>query len=118
MYAYFENEKEKKTVNKDIENDLFTVFEKGFGRLLSAIEVDTIRFWIESGHSEEEIKTALYEALNSNVRNIKYIDKILLKWHQEKEQKQEGFSTVSEQWRGDINKTMEIANLNWVNKND
>ena len=61
-------------------------------------------------------KNVLYEALNSNVRNIKYIDKILLKWYQEKEQKQEGFSTVTEQWRGDIKKTMEIANLNWVNK--
>lgn len=56
-------------------------FEKEFGRLLSPVEVEQIRFWVvESKIGGELIQEALRRASLMGVHNLKYIDKILLEW--------------------------------------
>ena len=56
-------------------------FERQFGRLLSPVEADQIRFWvIESETTPDLIFEALRRALLMGVQNLKYIDKILLEW--------------------------------------
>ena len=43
-------------------------------------EYEIINKWIENGITEETIKGALKEAILNNVRNFKYIDKIVYEW--------------------------------------
>lgn len=70
-------------LNKKVEeksSDIFAMFEGEFGRTLSPIEYEMINKWLESGVSEDTIKEALKEAILNNVRNFKYIDKIIYEW--------------------------------------
>ena len=61
-------------------NDIYSMFEKEFGRTLSPTEYETINKWIQNGIEEALIKEALKEAILSNVRNMRYIDSILFNW--------------------------------------
>lgn len=63
------------------EKDLYSLFEKEFGRPLSPIEIQTLNMWIdEDSYSPELIQMALREAVLSQVYSLKYIDRILLNW--------------------------------------
>lgn len=69
----------KKTENVD-SKDIYAMFESELGRTLSSFEYEMINKWIEKGVEEETIKNALKEAVLNNVRNFKYIDKIIYEW--------------------------------------
>ena len=69
------NKKEEKD-----NSDIYSLFEREFGRTLSPFEYELINKWIEEGVSEETIKEALKEAVLNGVRNFKYIDKIIYEW--------------------------------------
>ena len=68
----------KKTETND--SDIYSLFEKEFGRMLSSFEYEMISKWIENGVGEDTIKKALKEAILNNVRSFKYIDKIIYDW--------------------------------------
>ena len=68
------------STDKTQESDIYSLFEKEFGRTLSSFEYELINKWIDSGVSEETIKNALKEAILNNVRSFKYIDKIIYDW--------------------------------------
>ena len=70
-----------------ISSDVFTLFETELGRTISPMEVEIIKEWLHDGISEELIKEALKEAIYNNVRNLKYVDRILFTW------KSKGFKT-------------------------
>lgn len=69
----------KKTDNVD-SKDVYAMFESELGRTLSSFEYEMINKWLEKGVEEETIKNALKEAVLNNVRNFKYIDKIIYEW--------------------------------------
>ena len=102
-----ENEKEEK------ESDIFSKFEKEFGRTLSPTEINNINGWLESDISEELILEALKEAILSGVRNIRYVDTILMSWLKK------GYKNIS-----DVKKkkekitieTDEIYDFDWLNE--
>ena len=71
-------------------NNLFSIFEKEFGRTLSPIEYELINAWKENHFSEELILAALKEAVLNGVSNLRYIDKILYEWNRK------GIKNVSE----------------------
>lgn len=77
-------------IKKQTTTNIYTIFEKEFGRPLSPVEYEIIKAWITSGISEELIKGALKEAVFNNVRNLRYIDKILSEWEKK------GFKSVDE----------------------
>lgn len=77
-------------IKKQATTNIYTIFEKEFGRPLSPVEYEIIKAWITSGISEELIKGALKEAVFNNVRNLRYIDKILSEWEKK------GFKSVDE----------------------
>ncbi|MBQ8659756.1 MAG: DnaD domain protein [Bacilli bacterium] len=79
-------------VKKD---DLFKVFEKELGRMMSSMELEIINGWLVSGTSEELILGALKEAVYNGVNNFRYIDKIIYEWEKK------GFKTMD-----DVNKHM------------
>jgi DNA replication protein len=99
--------------DEQIQN-IYAVFEKELKRTLSPAEFQKIREWISLGYSEEVIIDALQEALSLNKRSIRSIDKILLKRTTRADIKKEGYTTVSESWNKDIEKTIAIASEKWV----
>lgn len=59
--------------------ELFTVFEKEFGRPLSPIEFEQINQWVDE-HTGLLVREALKRAVLLGKFNFKYIDSILLEW--------------------------------------
>ena len=61
-------------------SDIYSLFEKEFGRTLSPNEYEQINNWLQNDISEEMIKEALKEASLSGVHTIRYIDSIIFNW--------------------------------------
>ena len=101
------------STNKEQE-DIFVLFETEFGRALSQFEVNTIKDWFEQGNSAATIKEAINVATLAKVKTIRYIDKVLLEWKRREELAKNGVSPLSEKWRKNLEETMEIAKINWM----
>lgn len=97
---------------KNISSDIYSKFEKEFGRTLSPVEYETISKWIENNVEIELIEAALKEAILSGVSSIRYIDKILFEWSKK------GYKTSSDI----VNKTKkdedieEMYDYDWLNE--
>ena len=110
-----EEKVEEKKENKKI--DIYSHFESEFGRTITSIEYEIINAWIEKGYTEELILGALKEAVYNNVKNLRYIDKILYEWGKK------GFKSMS-----DVNKHLEnkeervekkeLFDYNWLDDTD
>ncbi len=101
-------------VDLNIKN-VYSHFEEKFNRTLSAFEFDYISQWVDSGFSVQEILDALNEAVRLSKANIKYIDKLLIKYKTRKDMNtQEGYSAINNTWDKDIEETIRIANTNWL----
>ncbi|PLR99939.1 DNA replication protein DnaD [Bacillus sp. T33-2] len=73
------------------ETDLYTCFEKEFGRPLSPFECETLAMWMDDDHHDPLIiKAALREAVISGKLNFRYIDRILFEW------KRNGIKTIEQ----------------------
>lgn len=96
-------------------NNLFSIFEKEFGRTLSPIEYELINAWKENHFSEELILAALKEAVLNGVSNLRYIDKILYEWNRK------GIKNVSElqkQKESKPKKELDVFHYDWLNDDD
>jgi len=77
-----EEQREALRLPQNEPTDLYSLFEKEFGRPLSPLECEAITLWLEEdGYSEELVRAALREAVYCGKRNFRYIDRILLEWH-------------------------------------
>ena len=65
----------------DNSSDIYSKFEKEFGRTLSPVEYEPISKWIENNIPLNLIEAALKEAILNGVNSIRYIDKILFEWN-------------------------------------
>lgn len=101
------------TTNKE-KNDIFILFESEFGRALSQFEVNTIKEWFEQGSNVSTIKEALNVSILAKVKTVRYIDKVLLEWRRRDEISKEGHSALSDKWRKNLDETIEIAKINWM----
>jgi len=111
---YEELKKETSLPSSREQNDIYVLFETEFGRALSQFEVNTIKDWFDQGNSATTIKEALNVATLAKVKTIRYIDKILLEWKRREEVSKNGISPLSEKWRKNLEETMEIAKINWM----
>lgn len=112
---FYEELKNQTTTSPNKEQeDIFVLFETEFGRALSQFEVNTIKDWFEQGNSAATIKEALNVATLAKVKTIRYIDKVLLEWKRREELAKNGVSPLSEKWRKNLEETMEIAKINWM----
>ncbi|MED4204183.1 DnaD domain-containing protein [Neobacillus mesonae] len=81
----------QETTKKTEEMDLYTCFEKEFGRPLSPFECESLAMWMDDDHHDPVIiKAALREAVMSGKLNFRYIDRILFEW------KKNGIKTVEQ----------------------
>ena len=111
---YEEMKKENIEPSNKEQDDIYVLFETEFGRALSQFEVNTIKEWFEQGNNSSTIKEALNVAKLAKVKTIRYIDKILLEWKRREEFSKNGISPLSEKWRKNLEETMEIAKINWM----
>ncbi|WP_342042783.1 DnaD domain-containing protein [Bacillus sp. OTU2372] len=76
---------------KTEETDVYTCFEKEFGRPLSPFECESLGMWMDDDHHDPIIiKAALREAVMSGKLNFRYIDRILFEW------KKNGIKTIEQ----------------------
>jgi DNA replication protein len=99
-------------ISSEKDTDLYSVFEKEFGRTLSPTEYSSINNWIENGISEELIREALKEAILSGVHNIRYIDTILFNWAKKGYKKPEDVKRKKE----DEDEIIEVYDYDWLNE--
>lgn len=111
---YEEMQKDVPSSQSREQSDIFVLFETEFGRALSQFEVNTIKDWFEQGNNAATIKEALNVATLAKVKTIRYIDKVLLEWKRREELSKNGISPLSEKWRKNLEETMEIAKINWM----
>lgn len=99
----------------DVPNNLFSIFEKEFGRQLSPIEIELVNAWKENNYSEELILEALKEAVLNGVSSLRYIDKILYDWNRK------GIKNIKklEETRKNRNeKKQDVFDYDWLNDNE
>ncbi len=79
---YNEIKTEYKTKEEETKKeDIYSIFEKEFGRTLSSMDYEIINAWIDNGFSEDLVIAALKEAVYNGVPNLRYIDKVLYEWN-------------------------------------
>lgn len=100
--------------NKAIDSNIFAAFEQELGRTLSAMEVEIIKEWLHSGITEELIKEALKEAILNNVRNLKYIDRILFNWRSKGFKTKDDILKDKKNYRKPPKKVEQIYDYNWL----
>lgn len=104
---------EKKEI-KTVDTDLFTLFETELGRTLSPIECEIIKEWISSDYTEELIREALKEAIYNNVRNLKYIDRILYTWKSKGITTKEDIIKDKKNYRKPVKAMTDVFDYNWL----
>lgn len=102
--------------NESFKN-IFSTFEKEFGRVLSPVEISLLHDWLDNGFSESEIYSALNDAINQKRKTFKNIDRILLKYQAQKDIDKEGYTATNEKWNLNIEDTIKIAQYKWVKDN-
>ena len=100
--------------NKTINSDIFTTFETELGRTISPMEVQIIKDWLHDGITEELIKEALKEAIINNVRNLKYVDRILFNWRSKGFKTKEDIIKDKKNYRKPTKKVEQIYDYNWL----
>ena len=105
-------EEKKKPVAKKINTDLFSLFESELGRTLSPMECEIIKEW-DTNYDDDLIKEALKEAIYNNVRNLKYIDRILYTWKTKGITNKEGILKDRKNYRKQV-VTTNVFDYNWL----
>ena len=97
---------------------LYGYFEKRLTRTLSPLEGNMLSTWLDDGYSEEEIKSALEEAIATGKRSFKNIDRLLRTYRRRGDIDREGYSAVDDNWDKDLQETIAIANTKWLTDDD
>ena len=101
--------------DEEIDNtDMFSIFEKELGRTLSPMECEIIKEWTSGTYTEELIKEALKEAIYNNVRNLKYIDRILYTWKSKGLNTKEDVIKDKTKFKKSKETTEEVFDYNWL----
>lgn len=61
--------------------EIVKLLEREFARMLSPMEIELAGIWSQS-YSKDNVIDAIKEAVIADIKNLKYIDKILLNWSQ------------------------------------
>lgn len=100
---------------KDELTNIFGTFEKELGRSLTPVEIEKIREWVSQDVKESLIIDALHECQNKSKRvTLKGIDKIIIKRLAMNDIEKEGYSSISESNKNDLEKAIDIASTRWT----
>ncbi len=111
-YVMINGVKEEK---KEISVDVFTTFEKEFGRTLSPMEYEIIKAWLEGDYTEELVLLALKEATYNGVSNLRYIDRILHEWYKKGLKTAVDIEKDKRKFQTKKSKNSELFEYDWLN---
>ena len=100
--------------DEDVDESIFAVIEREFGRTLSPIEYEIVKAWLDSGMSTDLIKEALKEATFNGVSNLRYIDKILYEWGKKGINTPEDVNKNRTEYQEKKNEKLEVFEYNWL----
>ncbi len=109
---YLNSLNDTKSVNNTKE-DIYSIFEKEFGRTISSMEYEIINAWLEKGYSKDIIISALKEAVYNGVNNLRYIDKILFEWDKKGIKNKEDIDNYMKRKNTDKSKD-DLFDYNWL----
>ena len=99
---------------KDNDTDIYSIFEKEFGRTFSSMEFEIINSWIDTGYEKELIVAALKEAVYNRVFKLNYIDKILYEWSKKGIKTKEDILKEKRNYSENKDKKEELYDYNWL----
>lgn len=113
VYLIVNKTSEKK---KEVSDNLFTTFEKEFGRTLSPMEYEIINAWLDGDYTEELVLLALKEAIYNGAMNLRYIDRILHNWYKKGIKTAEDIEKDKKTFQTRKIKPLEVLNeYDWLN---
>lgn len=110
-----EEQKKTKNINDKLEN-IYSNFQSLLGRTLSPVEISKIREWVSYGFSDEQIINALKDSLSKGKKSLRSVDKILLSYQIRDDVQSEGMTSISSDWDKNLERTIEIAKMPWLDE--
>lgn len=107
-------EDSNKVQESTMDSTIFDIIEKEFGRVLSPMEYEIIKAWIESNISKELIIEALKESVFNGVTNLRYIDKILYEWQKKGIKTKEDVERNRKKFKAEKEEKIEVFEYNWL----
>ena len=106
------NDKEEKTLDN---SDIYSIFEKEFGRTISPMECQIIKGWIDDKIPHELIMEALKEAVYNGANSFRYIEKILYDWRKKGYKTKEDVINAKAKYRENKKEVKDIFHYDWLN---
>ena len=95
--------------------DLFTIFEKEFGRTISPTEYEKINSWLNEDIDKALIVEALKEAVYNSTTSLRYIETILYSWKKKGIKTKEDVNKERIRYKKSKNEVIEVPDFDWVN---
>lgn len=93
------------TNNDDDKGSAFRYYEQHVNPMLSPIDIEVLNYWLDR-FPENVVIRAIEKALEQNVRKLKYIERILMRWEQNKVKTLEDVERLDRQF--EIEKEMRL----------
>jgi DNA replication protein len=103
---------------KEASSDIYSSFEREFGRTLSPIEYELISGWIDCNYDESLILEALREAVLSGVNSLRYIDRILFEWSKKGIRTVEQARKNKEEFNSNKDSSVDVPDFDWLNNDE
>lgn len=101
---------------KNLDNsDIFSIFEREFGRTISSMECQIIKGWIDDGFTHELIMESLKEAIYNGVTSLRYIEKILYDWRKKGYKNKQDIIEAKNKYRESKKEEKDIFYYDWLN---
>ena len=101
--------------NVKINSSIFNVFEEELGRLLSPMEIEKIKEWVNTYKNDDLIVSALNEAVLNGVSNLRYIDAILNEWSKKGYKNKEDILKDKSNYRKKKSNAIIDTDMDWLN---
>lgn len=98
-----------------INSSIFNVFEEELGRLLSPMEIEKIKEWVNTYKNDDLIVSALNEAVLNGVSNLRYIDAILNEWSKKGYKNKEDILKDKSNYRKKKSNAIIDTDMDWLN---
>lgn len=95
--------------------DIFTIFEKEFGRTISPTEYEKINSWLEEDIDKTLIIEALKEAVYNSTTSLRYIETILYSWKKKGIKTKEDVNKERIRYKKTKKEIIEVPDFDWVN---
>lgn len=106
------DKKEEKTLDN---SDIYSIFEKEFGRTISSMECQFIKSWIDDGFTYELIMEGLKEAVYNNATSFRYIEKILYDWRKKGYKNKQDVMEAKNKYRESKKEVKDVFYYDWLN---